>query len=153
MRRKASIVLVLVLGSLLISARAGADGVFRWVDEHGQVHYGDHPPAGVQVEVLPPPLPSGSGETQRQLQDYVRTLEVQEAGQAKEAERQRAEQALQGARKSDCEASRARRERLEKPRQLEYQPDGSARRLTEEERQARIAETDKRITDVCASTP
>jgi len=32
-------------------------------------------------------------------------------------------------------------------------PDGSARRLTEEERQARIAETDKRITDVCASTP
>lgn len=151
MRRRA--IVLLVLGSPLIAARAGADGVYRWVDEHGQVHYGDHPPAGVQVEVVPPPLPPRAGETQGQLQDYVRTLEVQEAEQAKETEQQRAEQALQAARKADCEASRVRREQLEKPRQLEYQPDGSARRLTEEERQARIAETDKRITDACASAP
>ena len=149
MRRKAS----LVLAIFLITPGVCAEDVYRWVDEHGQVHFGDHPPAGVQAEIVPPALPPGSGETQRQLQDYVRTLEVQEAEQAKEAERQRTKQALQAARKADCEASRVRRERLEKPRQLEHQPDGSARRLTEEERQARIADTEKRIADACANAP
>ncbi|MGQ0586524.1 MAG: DUF4124 domain-containing protein [Gammaproteobacteria bacterium] len=130
-----------------------AEGVYRWVDKNGQVHFGDHPPAGVQAEVVLAPLPLGSAEAQHQLRDYVRTLEVQEAERAKDEERKRAEQALQDARKADCETSRVRRERLEKPRQLEYQPDGSARRLTEEERRARIADTEERIADVCASTP
>lgn len=149
MRRNMS----LVLAIFLIPSGVCAENVYRWVDEHGQLHFGDHPPAGVQAEVVPPALPPGPAEAQRQLQDYVRTLEVQEAEQAKEAEWQRASQALQAARKTDCEASRVRRERLEKPRQLQYQPDGSTRRLTEEERQARIADTEKRIADVCGSTP
>lgn len=142
-----------VLAIFLIPSGVCAEGIYRWVDEQGQVHYGDRPPAGVQVEVVLPTFPPGSGEAQRQLQDYVRTLEVQEAEQAKETERQNTSQALQAARRADCEASRERRERLEKPRQLEHQPDGSARRLTEEERQARITDTEKRIADVCARKP
>lgn len=149
MRRNAS----LVLAIFLIPLGVCAEGIYRWVDEQGQVHYGDRPPAGVRAEAVPPQLLPGSGEAQRHLQDYVRTLEVQEAEQAKEAEQQRASQALQAARRADCEASRVRRERLEKPRQLEFQPDGTARRLTEEERQTRIADTEKRIADVCASKP
>lgn len=143
----------LVLAIFLIPLGVCAESIYRWVDEQGQVHYGDRPPAGVRAETVPPPLLPGSGEAQRQLQDYVRTLEVQDAEQARDAERQRASQALQVAREADCEASRVRRERLEKPRQLEYQPDGSARRLTEEERQARITDTEKRIADVCATKP
>ena len=138
----------LVLASPLA---AGPSAIYRWVDEHGQIHYGDRPPSGVQADAIPPPLPAGSDEEVRHLQDYVRTLEVQDAECARQAEQERQQQERAAARRADCEASSERRARLEKPRQLEYQPDGSTRRLTEEERQTRIADTEKRIADVCSA--
>lgn len=139
----------ILFAALLAPAAAQAGDVYRWVDAQGQVHYGDRPPPGVQAESLPPPLPPGTGEAQRELRDYVRTLDVQDAERAKEAEQQRQQKELEAARKAACESSRERRARLERPRQFEYQADGSARRLTEEERQARIQEMEKRITDAC----
>ena len=136
---------------LALPFAAGASAIYRWVDEHGQIHYGDRPPSDAQADAIPPPLPAGPGEEVQHLQDYVRTLEVQDAERARHAEEERQQQERAAARTADCEASSARRARLEKPRQLEYQPDGSARRLSEEERQTRIADTEKRIADVCAA--
>lgn len=50
----------LVLGAMIVGlalAPAAAD-VYRWVDEHGQVHFGDRPPAdkdSERVKTRPPP--------------------------------------------------------------------------------------------------
>lgn len=134
---------------LALPMSAGATPIFRWVDDQGQVHYGDRPPPGVAADSIPPPLPPGTGEAQRQLQDYVRTLEAQDAERASEAEQRRQNEQREAARKAECQSSREQRARLENPRQREYSPDGRARRLTEEERQARIQETEKRIADAC----
>lgn len=136
---------------LALPLAAGPSAIYRWVDEHGQIHYGDRPPSGVQADAIPPPLPAGSGEEVRHLQDYVRTLEVQDAERARQAEHERQQQERAAARRADCEASSTRRTRLENPRQLEYQPDGSVRRLTEEERQQRIRTLDQHLVDVCAA--
>src|SRR5690348_2172061 len=102
---------------------AGASAIYRWVDEQGRIHYGDRPPSGVQADAIPPPLPAGPGEEVRHLQDYVRTLEVQDAERARQAEVERQQLERAAARAADCEASSVRRARLENPRQLEYQPD------------------------------
>lgn len=144
-----SIAAPVLMAIVLVPTSLCAGSVYRWVDAQGQVHYGDHPPAGAKVESVPPPFPPGTGEAQRELYDYVRRLDVQNAERAQEAEQQRQQKELETARKAECQSSRERRARLERPRQLEYQADGSARRLTEEERQARIQEMEKRITGAC----
>lgn len=139
-----------LLAGVLFSAAASAE-VYRWVDAQGQLHYGDQPPADVPFETIPAPLPPVGDGAQQALRDYVRTLEVQDAERATQAELKRREGERETDRRADCESSRQRRARLENPRQLEYQANGTARRLTEEERQARILEMEKRLADACSN--
>lgn len=44
--------LVLVLAALASGPVSGADEIHRWVDQHGQVHFGDRPPAGSAAEIV-----------------------------------------------------------------------------------------------------
>jgi len=46
--------LVGVALSLLVTVPAAAGGVYKWTDEHGQVHFGDRPPAGTPAEHAEP---------------------------------------------------------------------------------------------------
>jgi hypothetical protein len=140
---------------LLGSAAVPAEGVYRWVDAQGLVHYGDHPPPGVQVETIPlvpAPLP-GNAEAAQSIQDYVRTIDERNAERDREAEQKRQDQRQENARKAQCEISRAQRLRLQRPQLREFQPDGSVRRLTEEERQGRILDVEGRIADACSDHP
>ena len=139
-----------LFAGVLFSAAASAE-VYRWVDAQGQVHYGDQPPADAPFETIPPPLSPAADGAQQALRDYVRTLEVQDAERATEAEQKRRQEEREADRRAECESSRQRRARLENPRRLEYQADGTARRLTEEERQARILEMEKRLADACSN--
>lgn len=140
---------------LLTSAIASAAGAYRWVDAQGRVHYGDRPPAGAQVEAVPPvPVPPpGNAEAVQSMHDYLRTIDERNAERDREAAQKRQKQQREISRKAQCESSRARRLRLERPQQREYQTDGSARRLTEEERQALILNVERRISDACSDRP
>jgi hypothetical protein len=57
------IALVLLLAATsLLSSEAIMASVEKWVDPHGRVHYGDHPPAGVDttaVEIRPNVIETG----------------------------------------------------------------------------------------------
>lgn len=86
------------------------------------------------------------------MQNYLRTIDERNAERSRAAEQERQEQQRRIAREARCESSRARRLRLERPRQLEYLPDGSARRLTEEDRQARILTVEKDMADACSDS-
>ena len=63
----------LVLALLLTTNLALAAGIYKWVDEDGQVHYSQRPPADTQAEQLkgaPPPADDPEavrGDLQRQL--------------------------------------------------------------------------------------
>jgi len=138
------------LAAVALNAMASGGG-YRWVDTQGGVHFGDQPPTGVSAEPLRPPLPPGSGEEQKALQELSQQRSRQAAEDAKQQEEALQQRLREDNRKAACAASQTRRERLERPRQLEILPDGSAQRLTEEERQARIQETDRRITETCGN--
>lgn len=128
-----------------------AGGAYRWVDAQGGVHYGDQPPAGVNAEVVARSLPPGSGDEQKALEALSKQRALQESEQAKQLADLQQLRSREDGRRAVCADSRGRRERLERPRQLELQADGSAVRLTEEERQTRIRETDKRIAEACTN--
>ena len=138
------------LAAVTINAMA-AGGSYRWVDAQGGVHYGDQPPAGVSAEMVGRSLTPGSGDEQKALEALSKQRALQESEQAKQLADLQQQRSRDEGRKAVCADSRGRRERLERPRQLELQADGSAVRLTEEERQTRIRETEKRIAEACTN--
>ena len=75
----APLIFLLLLTNLYLPAHAG---VYRWVDDKGQVHFGEQPPPDVKTESMKPPprpaLPSDQGDLLRsQIQqkqaDYTRS--------------------------------------------------------------------------------
>ena len=131
--------------ALSIAASASqAATVYKWVDAQGTTHFDAQPPAGQQVQEInvqkpPPPAPSSSpadleGDAQQ------RSIDAKVKNQIKEQEARRSE---------SCEALRTNLSHLRNnPRVREATEDGS-RRLTEDERQSRIEETEKAISDNC----
>ena len=78
----------LLIPILLISSTSFAAGIQKWVDEDGQVHYGDSPPAKAQTESVrvsrPPsnpgkPLPKFSPEAEKSSNDEQVKLPADEA--------------------------------------------------------------------------
>lgn len=142
---------VLVSAVQISPAQSQSDTVYRWVDAQGQAHYSDHPPADAPAQVVKPsPLPPSGDDSAQRLKDFVERSDAETAAKEREARKTREAQAAAEARHQACERARANRERVgSRPRILQIEPDGSARRLTEEERQAQLAELDKIVAE-CA---
>jgi len=91
---------MLLLCLLPVQQQAAADA-YRWVDEHGQMHFTDRPPAagGKRLELAPQPAapraapPDRVPDRDRLLQMYEREREQREAAKAEQdqarAERRR----------------------------------------------------------------
>ena len=143
----------LLATAILILATAAQAGIYKWVDENGQVHYGERPPAGAEYRTVapaPPPASSAPEEKQRleKTQEFLDTSrKAREEAKTKAA----AEKAEAERRKKNCAAARKNLEILTYAtgRKRIPGPDGVARKLTEEERQARMAEARKQIEKYC----
>ncbi|AHL76640.1 glycosyltransferase [Stutzerimonas stutzeri] len=143
--------LTILAGGLLLalSSSVMASQVYKWVDAQGVTHFGAQPPQGQSVETLntatPPPRPAAattatpeepepSGESEQRKID--RQVKQQVAEQ--ETERQRY-----------CTTLRTNLAQLQNNPRVRMEEKGEMRRLNEEERQARISETQQKITDTC----
>ena len=139
---------------VLVAAAQAADGVYKWVDDNGEVVYSQFPPSDRQrqPEILkPPPPPAEPPERARdrlnqQLQQYEDNREDRELAAEKAAEdSKKAEIARQR-----CQAARHNLQGINgRARQLFRAPDGQVRRLTDEERQAQRAELGQIIAKDC----
>ena len=100
--------LLLLLIAGCFSSLAAA-GVYRWVDDKGQVHFGEQPPTDVEAEtVKPPPPPALSPKfgTELRKQFEQRQADYTAGRQAtKKAQQEAADQAAERAR--NCAQSRA----------------------------------------------
>ncbi|AMO78749.1 protein of unknown function [Pseudomonas citronellolis] len=143
----------IVMGALMfaLSAPLMAAQVYKWVDAQGVTHFGAQPPQGaeaatVDTKVAPPPsgfplpprpapapAPSAS-DKQKAADEKVR----QEVAQ-QEAERARY-----------CDTLRTNLAQLKNnPRVRVADDDGEMRRIPEEERQARITQTEQDLQKNC----
>ncbi|WP_278433394.1 MULTISPECIES: DUF4124 domain-containing protein [Stutzerimonas] len=131
---------------LALCGNVMAAQVYKWVDAQGVTHFGAQPPQGQQVEtvntVTAPaksttmPAPVVEDETEVDQQSIDRKVKRQVAEQ--EAERKRY-----------CETMRTNLAQLQNNPRVRVEEKGETRRITEEERQARIAETRGKIAENC----
>lgn len=138
-----------IVGSLLLamSSTTMAAQVYRWVDAQGITHFGAQPPEGQAAQTLntvaPPPKPSApeaaTGESHAPLGDQQAIdRKVKQQVVEQEAERKRY-----------CETLRTNLAQLQNNPRVRVEEKGEVRRLTEEERQARITETQQKIGEHC----
>lgn len=140
---------MILTGSLLLalSATAMASQVYKWVDAQGITHFGAQPPQGQDATAIntiaaqpklpvpaATPAPASTTDTaQKAIDDKVK----------KDVATQEAE------RKKYCETVRTNLAQLQNNPRLRAEVDGETRRLTEEERQTRITESEKAIAENC----
>ncbi|OHC11622.1 MAG: glycosyltransferase [Pseudomonadales bacterium GWC1_66_9] len=138
----------MILTSLLLTlgTTAMAGQVYTWVDKQGVTHFSEQPPSDQAsstlstaappprlpaAEKLPPP-PSSDPDQEGIERKVKRDIAIQEAK-----------------RREYCETIRTNLAQLENNPRLRAQINGEMRRLTEEERQARIAEAKRAIEGSC----
>lgn len=83
---------VIVIITLAVSLPAAGGSIKKWVDEDGQVHYGDAPPDHARTEEIQVFDNSIGGKRRTNLSDeemeHIRRLEEREAYEARRRERQ-----------------------------------------------------------------
>ncbi len=141
--------LCVTLGMALASPGLLAE-MYKWIDDEGQVQYSQSPPPGRPAETIKPPPKVDSKAAREKLKQQLQDFELRGDKRQEQAEADQKTQEQAGERKAACDTARERLAKLEgKPRILQYAEDGSSKRLTEEERQADIAEARKQVEKHC----
>ena len=132
---------------LALCGNAMAAQVYKWVDAQGVTHFGAQPPQGQQVETVNTVFSPGKSATppapavqEIDAEPDQRTIDrkVKQQVAAQEAERKRY-----------CETLRTNLAQLQNNPRVRVEENGETRRVTEEERQARISETRDKIAENC----
>ena len=92
----------LICGALYLAAAPCQGEVYRWVDEHGQVHFEDQPRDSKTRKISPPAAPVDGAANHRQRMDKTRKLlnaYESERQQLREQEAERREKAQKQRRK------------------------------------------------------
>lgn len=134
---------------LFFNPDAMAAHIYKWVDAQGITYFGAHPPAGQTAEtvstgsamphhaipLMPPKeqAPSSQADPQRAIDRQVKNRVI-----AEEAER-----------KEYCTKLRTDLAQMKINPRIHIEEEGKVRRITEEERQTRMSESEKRITENC----
>lgn len=145
---------LIFLSILALSMTAtAAQGLYKWVDENGEVVYSQFPPPDGRATqtIKPPPPPALAPEQAQQRLDQQRQRLADSREDRELAARESAEQE-QKARisRQRCEAARHNLAGLNGPaRQLFKAPDGEYRRLSEEQRERERADLKKIIAEEC----
>lgn len=106
----------LITAVLLLAATTGQAGTYRWVDENGQTHFGDRPPANaatneVQLKSAPPLVDAKARERKQRVNEFLQQSEKERAARQKaEAEHEARAAKL----KVHCERMEARLKHLQR---------------------------------------
>jgi hypothetical protein len=137
---------------------AAAEGIYRWVDEHGRVHFGSHPGAAnarrLDIETTPPTAPADDAALSRRqagqrrlLDDFTRERELRRAEEA-EREARRRERAA-----ACTELERYRNLLTRQGPVYILAPDGSRDYLDDRRRAAELQRITPEIRAACGAPP
>lgn len=137
---------MLAIAAWLTAAPVAAAGMYKWVDEDGNVHYSQTPPpSGEAEELKPPPGPAASGEAieeqRKESEEALTPVPPPTADIEAEEERKRVY-------KHNCESARRNLEIYKRHRNV-IDEEGERVTLSDEQRRARINEANRRIEKFC----
>ncbi|MBU1283320.1 MAG: DUF4124 domain-containing protein [Gammaproteobacteria bacterium] len=143
---------MMITSSLLLamSATAMASQVYKWVDAQGVTHFSAQPPQGQDADSIntatPPPKPAVT-EEKKAAPTFESIADPEQAAIDEKVKQDVAAKEVE--RKKYCEDVRTNLAQLQNNPRLRMEVDGELRRLSEEERQSRISETQKSIAENC----
>jgi opacity protein-like surface antigen len=145
---------MIVVSSLLLSLSTSvmAAQVYKWVDAQGVTHFGAQPPQGQQATSInvSVPQPKQAQATPQTTPAAAATESNVDADQATIDKKVKAEVAANEAeRKQYCQDARVNLSQLENNPRLRIEVDGVVTRIDEDERQKRISDLRKSISENC----
>jgi len=137
---------------LSLFATATFAEIYKWVDENGQTHYSQQAPKDIDATVIKTPLPPAidPNAAQQQVDELINQQESEEQLRLEQQNQQKIDAKNIGKQEENC--------KIAQQRLLEYQnnpgrriidADGNVTRLTEEERQQKIQESQNNVTKYC----
>lgn len=140
---------MILTGSLLLalSTSAMAGQIYKWVDAQGNTHFGAQPPEGQQAAEVNPNIsqPKIAAPQPAKLDDSKKDTEQEKLDQDARAAAAKQEKE----RKTFCEETRKDLAQIKANPRLRIEEKGEVRRLTEDERQERIAKSEASIKEHC----
>lgn len=148
--------LSLLLLALLPVSLATASDVYKWKDGEGSTNFTDERPTHTESEKVPVKTTVDSEQAAKNLQEIMQKAGLGQKPEAEPATAQKPElteeqrkQRLEAFRKN-CEIAKQNKQKLEaENRVITQNEDGSIKRWTEEERQAKLTETQQQIDHFC----
>ena len=137
---------------LAISGQVMAGQIYQWVDANGQSHFGAQPPLGVQATLVNTGTGSGTSKAGIPPTSDLPKLQAEMTGDDQKEIDANVKQDVakqQAELKQYCEQLRTNLAQLENNPRLNVQDNGQPRRLTEDERQAKISDAQKLIKENC----
>ena len=136
----------------MAAPHAGAEGIYRWTDAQGRVHFGDRPPGeGRSAPIAAPVVPAAPAASEAERAERrQRLLDMYRDERIEKQEREAEEKAEEEDRRRRCAYARDRLARYEQSgRVYEPLPNGERRYLSEGERDAEIRTTRNEIARWC----
>jgi len=150
MKYRTSILAPLLCLLILLPILAQAQTLYRWVDDRGEVHYGQVPPAGAQAEQIRRASPPSDRAAQERLERAMGDSQERQDAQRNAAAEQGRQAESERIRRENCTQARSNLETLTaRGGRVTIREDGAYRVLEEEERQRMLEETQAQIREYC----
>ena len=131
---------------------AGAEGIYKWTDAQGRVHFGDRPPGDAEgAPISAAPAPAGPTPTDAERAERrQRLLDMYRDERIEKEEREAKEKAEEEDRRRRCAYAQERLARYQGSSRV-YQPlpNGERRYLSDGERDAEIRTTRNEVARWC----
>jgi len=143
---------MIITSSLLLamSATAMASQVYKWVDAQGVTHFSAQPPLGQEATSIntatPQPKPVAI-EEKKAAPTFKDIADPEQAAIDKKVKQEIAAKEVK--RKQYCDEVRTNLAQLQNNPRVRMEIEGEVRRLSEDERQSRISEAQKSISQNC----
>ncbi|PHN30796.1 DUF4124 domain-containing protein [Pseudomonas phytophila] len=137
--------IIAAIVALALGTTAQAAQIYKWVDDQGVTHFDAQPPAGRQTQQIdtqkPPAVPT-TGNSKAAIDEEAEQRAVDDVVKKKITQEE-------GRRAEDCKILRTNLSQLQNNPRVREQVEGGLKRLSEDERQVRITETQQAIKDYC----
>ncbi len=139
------------LGLMCFVAGNAFAAMYKWVDEDGNTHYSERPPPGdIETQTIKPPPKVDTERALKELEERENKFNEMQKTRTKKAEDHEIRTEEVAMNKRNCELARDKLAKAnEQTRVYAQEKDGTRRRITEEERQERIAAAQKDIAGFC----
>jgi hypothetical protein len=142
----------LLLTLVLTATLSHATGIYKWIDDDGQVHYSQTPPPNKPAELIQgaPPPANDPAAVSEDLQRQLDAFDERRAQRDEAFAEQKHKDEVARTKKQNCETARKNLANLRRGGNNAYMtPEGEVIRLTDDDRAKHIEDAKQGIRDNC----